>query len=164
MEVIHELDPEKVALRSKKCLLRRVYSVPGPDLFWHQDGYDKLKPFGFAIHGCIDGYSRKIIWLEVASTNKDPSVVAGYFLKAVKSIGGLPVRIRSDDGTENSLIEAVQIAIRSQHDDEYAGLGSYCVDTSPANQRIESLWSQLTKDRPLWWRQFFAQLFLSWIY
>ena len=22
---------------------------------WHLDGYDKLKPYGFAIHGCIDG-------------------------------------------------------------------------------------------------------------
>ena len=21
---------------------------------WHTDGYDKLKPFGFCIHGCID--------------------------------------------------------------------------------------------------------------
>ena len=23
---------------------------------WHLDGYDKLKPYGFAIHGYIDGY------------------------------------------------------------------------------------------------------------
>lgn len=23
---------------------------------WHCDGYDKLKPFGLPIHGCIDGY------------------------------------------------------------------------------------------------------------
>ena len=28
---------------------------------WHIDGYDKLKPFDFAIHGAIDGYSRKIL-------------------------------------------------------------------------------------------------------
>lgn len=27
----------------------------GPDFVWHLDGYDKLKPYGFAIHGCIDG-------------------------------------------------------------------------------------------------------------
>ena len=109
-----------------------LYSVPGPDFFCYQDGYDKLKPFEFTIHGCINGYSRKIIWLEVASINKDPSVVAGCFLKAVKSIGELPVRICSDDGIENSLIEASQITIKSQHGDEYAGLGSYCVGKSPA--------------------------------
>ena len=100
-----------------------------------------MKPFGFAIHGCIDGYSKKISWLEVASTNKDPPVVAGYFLKTVKSIVGLPVRTRSDNGTESSLIEAVKIAINSQHGDEYAVLGSCYVGTSPVNQRIESLWS-----------------------
>ena len=27
----------------------------GPNQAWHCDGYDKLKPFGLAIHGCIDG-------------------------------------------------------------------------------------------------------------
>ena len=91
-----------------------------------------------------------MVWLEVASTNKDPSVVVGYFLKAVQSVAGLPVRTRSDNGTENSLIEAVKIAIKSQHGDEYAGLRSCCVGTSPANQRIESLWSQFTKNRPFW--------------
>ena len=37
-------------------------------------------------------------------------LLQGIFLQAVKSIGGLPVRIRSDDGTENSLIEAMQMA------------------------------------------------------
>ena len=33
----------------------------GPNYAWHIDGYDKLKPYGFALHGCIDGYSRKIL-------------------------------------------------------------------------------------------------------
>lgn len=23
---------------------------------WHLDGYDKLKPYGFAVHCCVDGY------------------------------------------------------------------------------------------------------------
>ena len=109
-----------------------------------------MKPFGFVIHGCIDDYSRKFTWLEVASTNKDPSVVVWYFLKAMKSIVGLTARTCSDGGTENSLIKAVKITIKSQHDDEYTGSGSCCVGMSPANQRIESLWLQFTKDRPFW--------------
>ena len=125
-------------------LLRRVYSVPGLDFFWHRVGYDKLKPFGFAIHECIGGYPRKIIWPEVSATNKDPSVVAGYFLKVAKSIGRLKARIHSDDATENSLIKEEQITVRSQHNDEYAGLESYCVGKSSANQRIESIWWQFT--------------------
>lgn len=27
----------------------------GPNYTWHLDGYDKLKPYGFCIHGCMDG-------------------------------------------------------------------------------------------------------------
>ena len=31
--------------------------LQGPNWVWHLnlDGYDKLKPYGFPIHGCIDG-------------------------------------------------------------------------------------------------------------
>ena len=43
-------------------LKRRAYTIPGPNHCWHINGDDKLKPDGFVIHGCIDGYSRKIIW------------------------------------------------------------------------------------------------------
>ena len=32
---------------------------------WHIDGWDKLKPYGFAVHGAMDGYSRKLLWLKV---------------------------------------------------------------------------------------------------
>ena len=39
--------------RSSKCIKYKLYI--GSQL-WHLDGYDKLKPYGFAIHGCIDGY------------------------------------------------------------------------------------------------------------
>ena len=32
------------------------WHVQGPNYVWHTDGLDKLKPYGFAVHGCIDGY------------------------------------------------------------------------------------------------------------
>ena len=158
MEILRELDPEGVMARKKHKLRRRVYCVPGPNFLWHADGYDKLKPFGFSIHGCFDGFSRRLIWLEVASSNKQPEIIAKFYLDAVKQIGGVPSRIRSDDGTEISILEPMQIAFRLAHDDEYAGEASFCIGTSPANQRIESYWSQLTKEKPLWWRNFFKEL------
>ena len=46
-------------------LRRRAYRNNGPNDTWHCDGYDKLKPFGFPIHACIDGWSRKVLWLYV---------------------------------------------------------------------------------------------------
>ena len=158
MEIVRELDPEGVTARRKKRLRRRIYSVPGPDFLWHIDGYDKLKPYGFSVHGCIDGFSRRIIWLETGPSNKDPEIIAAYYISAVKNVNGVPSKIRSDDGSENSLIEPIQIALRSGHTDEFAGLASFAIGTSPSNQRIESLWSQFAKDRPMWWRHFFSEL------
>lgn len=71
------LDAEGIDLRKKKRLTRRKYYSKGPNFLWHADGYDKLKPYGFGISGCIDGYSRKIIWLKVGQTNNDSQVIEG---------------------------------------------------------------------------------------
>ncbi len=30
----------------------------------HVDSFDKLKPYGIAINGCTDGFSRHIMWME----------------------------------------------------------------------------------------------------
>ena len=97
------LDSEGVDLRSRNRLRRRVYHSRGPNYVWHIDGYDKIKPFGIAISGCIDGFSRKMLWLEAYKTNNDPKVIAGYFMDAVVTAGGCPARVRFDLRTENSL-------------------------------------------------------------
>ena len=60
-EIVRELDPDGIEARKAHRLRRRQYICPGPNKVWHADGYDKIKPFGFPIHGCIDGYSRKIL-------------------------------------------------------------------------------------------------------
>ena len=86
-------------------LQRRKYRNPGPNYVWHIDGHDKLKPYGLSIHGYIDGYSRRIIWLEVASTNKVPELIAKYYLDALKQILGKPKFVKADNGTEHSIIE-----------------------------------------------------------
>ena len=63
--------PENVlfTFRRARRLHRRLYHFPGPNHTWHIDGNDKLVPFGFGIHGCIDGFSRYVVWLNVYSTN-----------------------------------------------------------------------------------------------
>ena len=60
-EMLRELDPEGCMLSKARRLKRREYVNPGPNYAWHMDGYDKLKPWGFPIHGCIDGFSRRIL-------------------------------------------------------------------------------------------------------
>ena len=121
---IKQLDPEGVELRKKRRLHRRKYRSPGPNYAWHIDGHDKLKPFGFSIHGCIDGFSRKLIWLAVGSTNKMPEVIAKYYIDAVSELGGVPKKVKADNGTEHSLIEPIHIYFRSidgtSEDDDFS--------------------------------------------
>lgn len=35
---------------------RRIYQNKGPNYLIHVDGYDKLKRFGIAVHGAVDGW------------------------------------------------------------------------------------------------------------
>ena len=90
MKLLRELDPEGVESRKRKRLRRRIYHARGPNFVWHIDGYDKLKPCGFCVHGAIDGISRRLIWLEVGPTNNNPEVITKFYLDAVKQVGGLP--------------------------------------------------------------------------
>ena len=68
-DLLKEMDPEGSELRRKHRLKRRVYQNPGPNYSWHIDGYDKLKCWGSPIHGAIDGFSRRILWLEITHSN-----------------------------------------------------------------------------------------------
>ena len=67
--LLKEVDPVGTEERRKHRLKRRTYSSNGPNECWHVDGYDKLKPFGFPIHGAVDGYSHRILWFKVTPSN-----------------------------------------------------------------------------------------------
>ena len=156
-ELLRELDPEGCEMRKAKKLRRRKYTSCGPNECWHTDGYDKLKPFGFPIHGCIDGWSRKILWLKVAKSNNDPKVPAIYFAQCISNLGGCPVKVRTDCGTENGIVSAMQCYLRGSPDAHKYG-------TSPANQRIEGWWSFLRRNRTTWWINYFKDLIERGIY
>ena len=79
---LRELDPENVGKRQRRRLKRRKYRNAGPNYVWHIDGHDKLKPYGISIHGCIDGYSRRIIWLKCILVKKHQK----FFLRDPSSV------------------------------------------------------------------------------
>ena len=101
---LKELDPEGVALRSRHKLRRRKYYVKGSNNISHLDGNDKLKPYGFSIHGCVGGFSRKMFWLKLSSSNKNPSEIAYYYINTVLKVGGVPMRMRANRGVENTTV------------------------------------------------------------
>ena len=132
------IDPDGVAQRLSRRLRRRQYKARGPNCLWHIDGYDKLKPFGFWVNGCIDGFSRRIMRLEVASTNNDPRFAAKYFLDTIRQIKGAPSRVRADYGTENVNVPGIQRFLRRDGTDSFAGINSFMYGKSESYQRIEA--------------------------
>ena len=161
-EAVHKaiwaLDPEGVRQRSVKRFQRRTYVARGPNDIWYMDGYDKLKPFGFAIHGAIDGCSRRILWLEVGQSKNDLQIVAQYFVDCVRRIGGTACRIRGDCGTENGNIASIQRFLRRNDTDYFAKEKSFMYGKSVANQRIEAWWSFQRQWGINWWINYFKDL------
>ena len=123
--IVLSLDPEGVDLRSKHKLIRRTYRSVGPNHLWHIDGYDKLKPYGLSIHGAIDGYSRKILWLEATESNKDPKIVGHHYVNCLKTLKLVPKMIRADRGSENVVICGMQRFLRRSFNDSRAGYNSF---------------------------------------
>jgi hypothetical protein len=64
------------------------------------DGNLKLRDYGFVLHATIDGYSRRVIYLE-CNTNNPAETVLSAFLNGVSKIHAVPQRIRADKGQEN---------------------------------------------------------------
>ena len=81
---------------------RCVHHACRPKFIWHTDG--------LCINGCICGFTRKNIWLNVYQTNNDPKIIGGYFLD-VKGNGGCPLRIRTDYGTENGHHDSSKVVL-----------------------------------------------------
>jgi hypothetical protein len=90
---ITRIDPANVALRWGAAVYRRCYQVPWANSLWHLDGHHSLIRWSLVIHGCIDGFSRRIIFLH-CSANNLATTVLNLFHSAVERDGGIwPSRI-----------------------------------------------------------------------
>jgi hypothetical protein len=158
--LLKEIDLEGSTLRKAHHLKQRNYINPGPNYCWHTDGYDKLKPYGFPIHACIciDGFSRRLIWVKVTRSNNDPKVTATFFRDSVLEVGGCPSLLRTDHGTENGIIASAQCFLRRNENDSLAGLKAHRFGSSHSNQRIEAWWAYLKPSWSSWWINFFKDM------
>ena len=60
------------------------------------------------ISSAINGFSRRILWLEVASSNNDHRIVAQYFLNYARQLGGTARIVRGDRGSDIGNLAAFQ--------------------------------------------------------
>ncbi|KAK5874644.1 hypothetical protein PBY51_019572 [Eleginops maclovinus] len=156
--ILSTLDPEGTERRRSRRLSRRAYFAKGPNFIWHVDSYDKLKPFGICINGAIDGFSRRMLWLNAYCTSSDPKVVGGYYLETAQELGGCARIVRTDMGTENCSIRDMQRHLRRNDTDAHGGERSFMYGRSTSNQRIESWWGFLRKECVDFWLGHFHRL------
>ncbi|XP_039621768.1 uncharacterized protein LOC120537122 [Polypterus senegalus] len=159
-EVMRQLDARGLHRRQpgNRKILRCQYSTKGPNHTWHIDGNDKLRFYGIWIHLCIDGYSRSVIWLHAGTSNRNPRLIARYFLDAVETENGCPRLVRADRGCENSLVAIIQMSFRYRHHDSLAGVNSFRYGKSIHNQRAEYFNGYLKKSWICFWQKHFEAM------
>ena len=59
-----------------------------------------MKPFGFPLHNAVDGFSLKVLWLDVMKSNTNPVVSVALYLNAVKEHG--VCLLKTNCGSENA--------------------------------------------------------------
>ncbi|KAJ8665894.1 hypothetical protein QAD02_007556 [Eretmocerus hayati] len=129
MYLLQILDPDGVEARSRYRLKHRQYDTPGPDFLWHGDNHDKLKRYGFAIYAIIDGFSKEVIGILVASTNNKPEVIFYLFAKTAIELDRIPTILRVDRGTEPGIMGCQKHLNVEQLEDlflEYADVPHLC--------------------------------------
>ena len=96
--------------------------------------------------------------MEVERSNNRPEVPAKFFLECVKLNAGCPRLVRTDCGTENGTLAAMQSYFRQEGNDKLSGLKAHKYGSSPSNQRIECWWSFFRHGRASWWIDLFKDM------
>ena len=142
----------------------RLSYSQGTNWVWHLDGYDKLKPYGFEIHGCIDGYSRPVLWLSILQSNKDPTEMCNPYFHYLLIAKRVSQKIVVDWGTENVNIAVSQRFLRRNYSDNSSQYQSFQFGKSITNRGIESFWSQLRRSCTDSWIRFFKEIVHGGVY
>ncbi|RVE63433.1 hypothetical protein OJAV_G00136230 [Oryzias javanicus] len=131
---MHRVDAAGIFSRLTEvgCVVKRCYSVRGPLSLVHIDTNHKLIRYNIVIFGGVDGYSRKVLYLN-ATTNNKAETAFSFFLRA-SELHGVPSRVRADQGVENLDIAHFMFATQG------TGRGSFISGKSVHNQRVERLW------------------------
>ena len=108
------MDPANTALRWGIVVSRRQDLVPWPNGLWYLDGHHSHIRWGLVIHGCIDGFSRRIMFLRCSINNNLSQTLPEPFLKAIENDALWPSRIRVDYGVENVQVCDAMVEARGE--------------------------------------------------
>uniref|UniRef100_A0A1X7VBP6 Integrase core domain-containing protein n=1 Tax=Amphimedon queenslandica TaxID=400682 RepID=A0A1X7VBP6_AMPQE len=89
------IDLDGSVLRRLRVFNRKEYSVSGPLAFYHIDGNHKLIRWIIVVNTRIDGYSRRIVYLQHMITIMQ-QLFSNYLLMLLEL--GLPSRVQAGSG------------------------------------------------------------------
>lgn len=91
-DVVWDLDPEGVISRNVTKKVKRAKKKPfvseGPGWTFSLDGHDKLmgfqnSTFPIAVYGCLDSFSRRIMFLKVWDSNSSPLLIGKFYMEFI---------------------------------------------------------------------------------
>ena len=111
------------------------------------DGHDKLcgyqnSTFPFGVYGCLDTFSRKLLYIFITYSNSNPLTIGKKYLEFLYEDGILPNYLRIDKGTETGKMATIHAYLTDK-------LGvmedaTYSVFFSPStSNKIERWWKEL---------------------
>ena len=85
----------------------------GPNERWASDGHDKTKAIGFPIYAFLDDATSKYLGVYVVPDNRNANIVTYCYLDVVEKVGGIPLQVSTDCGSETTKLYGVTTALRS---------------------------------------------------
>ena len=148
--VMAELDPEGLEARNlqkKKKKPKGNFTSEGPLWVVSLDGHDKLcgfqnSTFPLGVYGCIDTFSRKVLFLNVCYSISNPLLIGRMYLKYLFDTEMLPVNLRMDRGTETGKLATIHVYLLNQHGLMDDPTDSIIYGPSTSN-KIERWWRDL---------------------
>ncbi|KAF8522943.1 hypothetical protein BU17DRAFT_86522 [Hysterangium stoloniferum] len=145
-QLLRIVEPDEVKQRRRRGFHRHRLWTAGINDVWPQDQHDKWGRFGLWLHAGIEAFSGEINWLKVWWTNKNPRLIAKYYLDTCRRIGGVPIITQSDRGTENYGVANAHTSIRHRLDPNLLGTLQHRFATGHNNILSEIKWSIFRRD------------------
>jgi len=109
-DAIRRVDPGGRERRRRNHLFRRIAIFAGPHSHWGMDTCHQLghtSKYGIVVSGCVDGFSRLIIWMSAHDNNRKRTVARN--LREAYRDFGVPAIITMDPGVENISAHCLQL-------------------------------------------------------
>jgi hypothetical protein len=87
--LLKSIEPEAVQARMRRRFRRKRFFAAGVNDLHVQDQHDKWKRFGLWLHNNLDPFTGFNHWLKVWWTNRNPRLIAGFYIESIRKHGGM---------------------------------------------------------------------------